>query len=46
MPSAYCGIDFGTTNSSAAIITDDGIRVLELDRENDTPQSLPSLLYI
>lgn len=46
MPDAYCGIDFGTTNSSAAIITDEGIRVLELDKDNDNPESLPSLLYI
>ena len=40
------GIDFGTTNSSAAAAEADGVRVLELDPANDNPASLPSLLYI
>jgi len=42
----YCGIDFGTTNSSAAISDGERTWVLELDRLNDAPQSLPSLLYL
>jgi len=42
----YCGIDFGTSNSSAAIGNGDDVRVLPLDPENDNPASLPSLLYI
>lgn len=41
-----CGIDFGTTNSSAALVEGGKIRVLELDPFNDKPTSLPSLLYI
>lgn len=41
-----CGVDFGTTNSSAAIACDGQVRVLELDSLNDNPYSLPSLLYI
>ena len=40
------GIDFGTTNSSAAAAEADDVRVLELDAANDNPTSLPSLLYI
>lgn len=42
-----CGIDYGTTNTSVAVIDDSGIpQVLELDRENDPTTSLPSLVYI
>ncbi|MFP4171460.1 MAG: Hsp70 family protein [Candidatus Hydrogenedentota bacterium] len=40
------GIDFGTTNSSAAVAEANAVRVLELDPANDNPASLPSLLYI
>lgn len=42
----FCGVDFGTSNSSVAISNDQGTRVLPLDPLNDTPTSLPSLLYI
>ena len=42
----YCGIDFGTSNSSAAVSDGNEVRVLELDPHNDNPTSLPSLLYI
>jgi len=42
----FCGIDFGTTNSSVAISDGENVRVLELDPANDNPTSLPSLLYI
>ncbi|HNT87728.1 MAG TPA: hypothetical protein PKL84_07665, partial [Candidatus Hydrogenedentes bacterium] len=46
MAKFHCGIDFGTTNSSAALSCDGAVRVLELDPLNDNPASLPSLLYI
>jgi hypothetical chaperone protein len=42
----YCGVDFGTTNSSAAVSDGNSVRVLPLDSANDLPNSLPSLLYI
>lgn len=43
----FCGIDFGTTNSSVALANEAGqVRVLPLDFANDSPTSLPSLLYI
>ena len=41
-----CGIDFGTTNSSAALVVDNQVQVLELDLLNDNASSLPSLLYV
>ena len=43
---AFCGLDFGTTNSSVAISDGDAVRVIELDPLNDNPMSLPSVLYI
>jgi len=46
MTETFCGVDFGTTNSSVAVATDAGVRVLELDRANDNVTTLPSLLYI
>jgi hypothetical chaperone protein len=46
MAKLHCGVDFGTSNSSAAVSEDAGTRVLELDPANDSPRSLPSLLYI
>ncbi len=42
----YCGVDFGTTNSSVALSNGSGVQVLPLDAANDSPASLPSLLYI
>jgi hypothetical chaperone protein len=42
----HCGIDFGTSNSSAALARDGNARVLVLDPDNAIPTSLPSLLYI
>ena len=46
MTSAFCGVDFGTTNSSAAVVQGEDLTVLSLDPANDSPRSLPSLLYI
>lgn len=46
MPELYCGVDFGTTNSSVAVSDGMRIRVLEVDSFNDSAVSLPSLLYI
>jgi hypothetical chaperone protein len=42
----YCGIDFGTSNSSVALSDGDTVRVVALDPENDIATSLPSLVYI
>jgi hypothetical chaperone protein len=46
MSKLFCGVDFGTSNSSVAVADDRGVRVLDLDPANDSPRSLPSLLYI
>lgn len=47
MANVFCGIDFGTTNSSVALSDESArVRVLPLDKDNDSPTSLPSLLYI
>jgi hypothetical chaperone protein len=46
MAKAFCGVDFGTTNSSVALSNGSEVRVLELDPLNDNPTSLPSLYYI
>ncbi|HOK09138.1 MAG TPA: Hsp70 family protein [Candidatus Hydrogenedens sp.] len=42
-----CGIDYGTTNTSVAIVDEKGKEhVLDLDEDNDPSTSLPSLVYI
>ena len=46
MPAQFCGLDFGTTNSSVAVSNGMEARVLDLDPLNDSPTSLPSMLYI
>lgn len=46
MQSVYCGVDFGTTNTSAALCDGTNTWALRLDSHNDTPTSLPSLLYM
>lgn len=46
MAKLYCGVDFGTTNTSVAVTDGQQVRVLPLDPENDNVTSLPSLLYI
>jgi hypothetical chaperone protein len=40
------GIDFGTSNTLAAVRTADGLRVCEVDPANGDPQLLPSHLYL
>lgn len=42
----YCGVDFGTSNSSVALSDGTRVNVLALDTDNVSPTSLPSLLYI
>ncbi|MBX3179489.1 MAG: Hsp70 family protein [Candidatus Hydrogenedentes bacterium] len=42
----YCGVDFGTSNSSVALSDGEKVQVLALDEANVSPTSLPSLLYI
>ncbi|HIJ66305.1 MAG TPA: Hsp70 family protein [Candidatus Hydrogenedentes bacterium] len=42
----FCGVDFGTTNSSVAVSNGERVRILEIDPANDNPTLLPSLLYI
>lgn len=46
MAKLFCGLDFGTTNSSVAVSDGSHAHVLTLDPRNDSPTSLPSLLYI
>ena len=46
MANVSCGIDFGTSNSSVAMANGRQVHILELDPANDSPTSLPSLLYI
>ena len=45
MPVPACGIDFGTSNSLAAVAGPDGAVVCPVDPVNTDPQLLPSLLY-
>ena len=40
------GLDFGTTNSSAAIVEDGQVRLIPLDAVNATPEVLRSALFI
>ena len=46
MAKMFCGLDFGTTNSSVALAGESDVRILDLDHVNDNAASLPSLLYI
>ena len=46
MSKNYCGLDFGTTNSSLAVITNNQPSVVPLDPFSSTPTILKSLLYI
>lgn len=40
-----CGIDFGTSNSLAAVAGPDGVKLCAVDPVNSDPHVLPSLLY-
>ena len=44
-PIAY-GIDFGTTNSSISVATEDGVQVLSLYPDRELPGVLPSTVYL
>jgi hypothetical chaperone protein len=47
MPSdTTIGVDFGTTNSGAALVTDGRLRALTIDPTNEAPTVMRSLLYI
>lgn len=43
--SISCGIDFGTSNSLAAVAGPQGVTLCDVDPVNSDPQVLPSLLY-
>src|SRR5688572_32211142 len=45
METLTCGIDFGTSNSLAGLMSAEGVRLCEVDPINHDPQLLPSLLY-
>ncbi len=45
LPTLAAGIDFGTSNSLAAVAVDGEVRVIAADPENTDPFVLPSLLY-
>lgn len=40
------GLDFGTTNSAAAVYDGNNLRTIAVDPANDNPQVMPSLIYI
>lgn len=40
------GIDFGTTNSAVALYDGHTLTAVQVDLQSDTPQILPSLIYI
>jgi len=42
----HCGIDFGTTNSSLSVSTNNTPKVLPIDPHNSNPFALKSLLYV
>ena len=47
MSKLHAGLDFGTTNSSAAVTGADGeVRVLAVDPRNPATTSMPSMLYV
>jgi len=45
LSSISCGIDFGTSNSLAAVAGPNGVTLCDVDPVNSDPQVLPSLLY-
>ena len=42
----YIGLDFGTTNSGAAVFDGDRVRVFPLDSESRDPGVIRSVLYV
>jgi hypothetical chaperone protein len=42
----WIGIDFGTTNSGAAVVEGDAVRALPLDPASRDPAVMPSVLYV
>ena len=40
------GLDFGTTNSSAAVVQDGKVQLIPLDEKNAAPEVLRSALFI
>lgn len=42
----YCGLDFGTTNSSLATYSGDTPQIIPIDKQNSNPSILKSLLYL
>ncbi len=45
-PITFCGIDFGTTNSTVAVLADSRPQALEIDPQNSSPTILKSLFYL
>lgn len=45
METLTCGIDFGTSNSLAGLMSAEGVRLCNVDPVNHDPQLLPSVLY-
>lgn len=45
MDGTACGIDFGTSNTLAAVVREGQVTVCELDPVHTDPQLLPTLLY-
>ena len=42
----HCGIDFGTTNSSVSVSTNDTPKIIPIDKQNSNPGILRSLIYL
>ena len=40
-----CGLDFGTSNTALALLTEQGATPLVVDLENNPPENIPTLLF-
>ena len=40
-----CGLDFGTSNTALALLTDQGVAPLVLDLDHSPPENMPTLLF-